>query len=86
MKEEQTRERILARSARLFNRRREAIGKMRFATGKKGMTLQDTPSIDYPMPRRVPIRSGVFPRLPTASWVLKPCPALVAWLVHDSVR
>ena len=59
MKEEQTRERILARSAQLFNRRREAIGKMRFATGKKGMMLQDTPSIDYPMPPKstYPIRS-----------------------------
>ena len=59
MKEKQTRERILARSAQLFNRRREAIGKMRFATGKKGMMLQDTPSIDYPMPPKstYPIRS-----------------------------
>ena len=59
MKEEQTRERILARSARLFNRRREAIGRMRFATGKKGMMLQDTPSIDHPVPTEsiYPIRS-----------------------------
>ncbi len=59
MKEEQTRERILARSAQLFNRRRKAIGKMRFAIGKKGMMLQDTPSIDHPVPPEsvYPIRS-----------------------------
>ncbi|MGZ6367361.1 MAG: methyltransferase [Ktedonobacteraceae bacterium] len=59
MKEEQTRERLLSRSVQLFNRRREAIGRVRFATGKKGMMLQDTPSLHHPVPPEsiYPIRS-----------------------------
>ncbi|MGZ3644032.1 MAG: methyltransferase family protein, partial [Ktedonobacteraceae bacterium] len=59
MKEEQTSERILARSVQLFNRRREAIGRVRFATGKKGMMLEDTPSLHHPVPPEsiYPIRS-----------------------------
>jgi hypothetical protein len=62
---------ILARSTQLFDHPGEGISSMRFATRKKLMMSQETPSYDLPMPpeRNYPIRSLSA----IASWVLKPC-------------
>src|ERR1700693_5823418 len=76
-KGEQTRERMLARSAQLFNRRREAIGRMSFVKRKKRMMPQEIPSIDHPMP---PERSGAIRSLSAIAYGFMGSQALFAAL------